>query len=505
MAYRSEFPRICVALGAGEASALEKLAREACDRGEEFLEFRLDALEEPSQGLNIIRRLKSRHPEVQVLATCRRRPNGGAFRGSIEEELRLLEAAVEAGAQSVDVEVETAGAAPQRVKALRERARVVVSYHNFQSTPALGPLLRLLAKNPADLHKLITTAQKPSDNLRVLEAAAAARREPLLAFAMGEMGVPSRVLALARRSPFTYAAPLGAAGTAPGQVSSLLLRRQYRVERHTAATQVFGVIANPVGHSISPAVHNRAFQARHFDGVYVPFQVEPRHLTDFMTVVKGLPVAGFSVTIPHKQRVMRHLTAIDPVARQIGAVNTVYRKHGRLRGANTDAAGVTGPLEKRLKLKNKKILIVGNGGAARSAAFTLADTGAQVFLTGRNPAKVRALARACGAAALDAAQMAGRYFDVLVHATPLGMYPRVEESYFRDEIPADVVFDMVYNPLETLLAKNARKTGKKVICGLEMFLEQAAAQFEIWTGMEPPRLAMEAAAREALGAKTHAA
>jgi 3-dehydroquinate dehydratase/shikimate dehydrogenase len=224
-----------------------------------------------------------------------------------------------------------------------------------------------------------------------------------------------------------------------------------------------------------------------------------------MKLVRELPLMGFSVTIPHKQRIMRFLSAVDPAARRIGAVNTVYRRHGRLHGANTDVAGVLGPLRKCLKLKGKKVLIAGNGGAARSAAFALADEGSQVFLTGRNAARVRALARACGGVAVDGAQLAGRYFDVLIHATPLGMYPNVNGCFFPEKIPADVVFDMVYNPLDTVLLRNARRAGKKAICGLEMFLEQAAAQFEMWTGMAPPRLAMEAAAREALGGQRHAA
>ncbi len=499
MAYRSEFPRICVALGCAETDKLEKLARQACEDGEEFLEIRLDMLSEPAAGVAVVRRLRSRYPDAYVLATCRRKTNGGQFRGGVEEELRILEAAVEAGAQAVDVEVETAQAAPEKVRALQERARVVASYHNFESTPALAPVLSRLEQAPADVLKLVTTARKPTDNLRVLEVARNSGSKPLVVLAMGEAGLPTRVLSLARHAPFTYAAPPSAAGTAPGQVSARLLRRQYRAERLTADTAVYGVIANPVGHSISPAVHNRAFQARRVDAVYLPFQVEERQLADFFRLAAELPVAGFSVTIPHKQKVLRFLAGVDPLARRIGAVNTVYRRHGKLRGTNTDAIGVTGPLAKRLKLKGAQILVIGNGGAARGAVFALADQGARVFLTGRNPARVRALARVSGATPVERERLAGRHFDALVHATPLGMRPKTGESFFRDHIPADVVLDMVYNPLETLLLRQAAAEGRKVIPGLEMFLEQAAAQFEIWTGTAAPRLAMEAAAKEALG------
>ncbi|MBI3667217.1 MAG: shikimate dehydrogenase [Acidobacteria bacterium] len=508
MARRSEFPKICVALGCPQPEKLERLAREACENGEQFLEIRMDMLEEPPRAVEVIRRLRERYPDALLVATCRRQQNGGRFRGGIEQQLQLLEAAVEAGARAVDVEIETAGQAREPLLDLQKRAKLMVSYHNFQSTPALDPILRRLEKAPGDLYKLVTTARKPSDNLRLLELCARPHSRPLVGLAMGEAGVPSRVLSLSRHCPFTFAsAPFrpGTSGTsyptAPGQVPCWAMRRQYRVERHTMDTRIYGVIANPVGHSISPAVHNRAFQARRIDATYLPFLVAPNHLRDFLKLAAELPVDGFSVTIPHKQKVLRYLNAVEPAARRIGAVNTVYRRHGRLHGANTDAAGVTRPLEKRLKLKGAEILIVGNGGAARSAAFALIDKGARVWLTGRNPDRVRALARACGAAAVDQAGLAGRRFDALVHATSLGMHPRVDQSYFRDHIPADLVFDMVYNPCETLLLQNARAAGKAVISGLEMFLEQAAGQFEIWTGRPAPRLAMETAAREALAAE----
>ncbi|MBI3698692.1 MAG: type I 3-dehydroquinate dehydratase, partial [Acidobacteria bacterium] len=156
MAYRSDFPRICVALGCAESDKLEKLAAEACDSGEQFLEIRLDMLASPPQGIAVMCRLKARHPEVFLLATCRRKQNGGQFTGSIEEQFQLLEAAVEAGAQAVDVEIETASAAPAGLAAFRFRAKVVVSYHNFQCTPPLEPVLRKLEKTPADVYKLVT-------------------------------------------------------------------------------------------------------------------------------------------------------------------------------------------------------------------------------------------------------------------------------------------------------------------------------------------------------------
>jgi len=208
------------------------------------------------------------------------------------------------------------------------------------------------------------------------------------------------------------------------------------------------------------------------------------------------------VTIPHKQRVMRYLDVIDPLARRIGAVNTVWRKAGKWRGTNTDARGVTVPLGRRLRLARAAVLLVGNGGAARGAAWALADAGAALAITGRNPDRVRAFARMCGGEALTPEQAENRQFDALVHATPLGMFPKVDDCFFRDRIPAEVVLDMVYNPAETVLLRRAAEQGREVIPGTEMFLEQAVAQFELWTGESAPRSAMEKALAEALANHT---
>jgi 3-dehydroquinate dehydratase / shikimate dehydrogenase len=232
--------------------------------------------------------------------------------------------------------------------------------------------------------------------------------------------------------------------------------------------------------------------------VYLPFLVKAVQLKDFLLMAEKLPLAGFSVTIPHKQKILRYLDLIDPLARRIGAVNTVWRKAGKWRGTNTDVAGVTQPLSRILRLQNASVLIVGNGGAARGVACALSDAGAKIALVGRNADRVRALSKVCGAEALGREQLGSRHFDVVVHATPLGMYPHVNECFFNGNIPAEVVFDMVYNPLETMLIQRAREQGKTVIPGLDMFLEQAAKQFELWTGESAPRAVMQKAAMEAL-------
>lgn len=505
MAQRSSLPPICIALGFPTAQRLLEAARRELDNGERFLEFRLDYLPQPEQGVEAIRAFLAEHPDAWILATCRRHQNQGRFNGSVEEEIRYLEAAVEAGAKAVDVEIESAENASARLESFRGRALLLVSYHNFEGTPSMESVFRRMSRVQADAYKLVTTARKPSDNWRVLSVAKAHPKTQLVLLAMGEIGFPTRVLSPVFGGLFTYAAPLTAEGTAAGQVCARQLRNLYRFDKFSKSAKVFGVIADPVRHSISPAVHNRAFQARRVDAVYLPFLVHPPQLKDLLVLAEKLPLSGFSVTIPHKQKIIRYLDAIDPLARRIGAVNTVWRKAGKWRGANTDSDGVTVPLARMLRISKASVLVVGNGGAARSAAFALSEAGARLALVGRNPDRVRALAKACGGEPLLKEQLPGRGFDAVIHATPLGMYPHVDECFFEGNIPGDIVFDMVYNPMETVLLRRAREQGKTVIPGIQMFLEQAAHQFEIWTGESAPRAVMEKSALEALHQETGAA
>ncbi|MEO8596186.1 MAG: shikimate dehydrogenase [Candidatus Solibacter sp.] len=503
MAQTRSLPRICIALGLPDVPTLLEHARREAEAGEQFLEFRLDYLSEPCKGAEAIPQFLEQFPDCILLATCRRHQNHGRYNGSIEEQLAVLDLAVRNGAHAIDIEIETAEVAQDRLGHFRGRTFVIVSYHNFEATPPMDTVVNRVMKVPADAYKIVTTARKPSDNVRVLSAAKALPKYKLVVLAMGELGFPTRVLSPVFGGIYTYASPMYVEGTAAGQVSSKYLRHLYRVEKLGKTAKIYGVIADPIRHSISPAVHNRAFQSKRVDAVYLPFLVSPACLRDFFSLAAKLPLAGFSVTIPHKQKIIRYLDTVDPLARRIGAVNTVWRKAGKWRGTNTDAAGVTGPLSRLLKISGASVLIVGNGGAARSAACALADAGAKISLVGRNPDRVRALSKICGADALGKDQLEAKHFDAVVHATPLGMYPHVNECFFEDRIPAEIVFDMVYNPLETVLVKHAKEQGKTVVPGLEMFIEQAVRQFEIWTGETAPRSVMQKAALEALSGNGH--
>ncbi len=498
MAQTRPLPRICIALGLPDVATLLEHAKREAEAGEAFLEFRLDFLADPCKGAEAIAGFLDQFPDCTILATCRRHQNHGKFNGSMEEQLAILDVAVRSGAQSVDIEIETAEIAHDRLSQFRGRAQVVLSYHNYEATPPMDTIVARMLQVPADAYKIVTTARKPSDNIRVLSAAKGLPKQHMIVLAMGELGFPdARALPGFRRRLHlrrAHAEPWHRCRT--GQRA--YLRHLYRVEKlardrahlrgHCRPGPPLDLARGPQSRFSVAAGGCRLSSLPGFAGF----------LRDFFSLADKLPLAGFSVTIPHKQKIIRYLDAVEPLARRIGAVNTVWRKAGKWRGTNTDAAGVTGPLARLIRLNKSNILIVGNGGAARGAAFALSDAGAKISLVGRNADRVRALAKVCGAEALMREQLSSLHFDAVVHATPLGMYPHVNDCFFAGDIPADVVFDMVYNPLETQLLKRAREQGKTVIPGLEMFIEQAARQFELWTGESAPRPVMQKAALEAL-------
>ena len=481
-----------MALGLPTAQQLSRAVEGEYKDGTTFFEFRLDYLSHPETAVELITDLNARQPNIAILATCRHKQHNGFYSGPVETQIALLRDAAKAGAMAADLEVESAECAKPALPSIREHGALIISYHNFANTPALEPALRRLRRIPADAYKIATTAKKPSDNIRLLQLVRDHRDVPLIAFTMSEVGTVTRILTPSLGAAFTYACSSECDGTAPGQIRARLMRSLYRADKLTKDTRVYGIIADPVAHSKSPLIHNRAFQARRCDAVYVPFLVSSVNLGDWMKLANALPVCGFSVTIPHKQRIMRYLDTVEPLAKRIGAVNTVWRKAGRWRGTNTDVQGLMNPLSRHLRLAHASVLIAGYGGAARAAAVALADAGAKLTITGRNMQTAQQLARAVKAetASLQTAQHS--HFDALVHATPVGMYPNVNEVLFEN-VPAEVVLDMVYNPQETLLLKRAKEQGRTVIYGSEMLIDQAAHQFEIWTGESAPRGVMQAA------------
>jgi 3-dehydroquinate dehydratase/shikimate dehydrogenase len=291
--------------------------------------------------------------------------------------------------------------------------------------------------------------------------------------------------------------------TAPGQLSLDSMLNLYRAARITRRTRVYGVIGDPIGHSLSPLLHNTAFRAREFDAVFVPFLV--RNLRDFLGAMEKFSVAGLSVTIPHKETILRSLDDCDPLAERIGAVNTVVvRGGGRLYGYNTDYVGVLRSLEQRMRLAGSRVLLYGAGGAARAAAFALAQAGSVVCVCARRLDRARALARTVAGQVVARADLTHEFFDAIVNCTPIGMHPRGGSPLVSAELNCRIVMDMVYRPRETELLQLARGKGIEIISGVEMFLAQGFAQYEIWTGEHAPEGAMRRAVESALDREENA-
>lgn len=479
-------------------------ALQQAERTARVAELRLDALGSVPAIVALLERLARHRTRLTLIATCRGRAEGGEFPGSPSAQLALLNLAVRAGCRWIDIEAKALEGFPPRLRAaLLPPVGRIVSFHDFRRTPPqLERLYSRLARLGADRVKIaVTPILSGRDNLAVLRLARR-HRGRVLALSMGTAGIPGRVLALRAGSALAYAALDRGRTTAPGQLAWSDLRQLYRPHRLNARTRVYGVIGDPIAHSLSPAMHNAAFLHRGLNAVYLPFEV--KDLGDFLACLEPLGVAGFSVTHPHKQAILRHLDGVDPLAASIGAVNTVVvRGGGKLYGYNTDYVGVLRTLQGHIRLQGSRVLLVGAGGAARAVAFALATAGAFIGVTARRPGAARALARAVGGEAVPRAALARRRFDAIVNCTPVGQAPDVAASPLRArELNCCVLFDLVYTPRETALLRLARLRSPsfggqarriRVVPGWQMLVEQGAAQFEIWTGLRAPLAVMRRA------------
>jgi len=480
-------PRVCVSvIGSDAAEMVEKA--ETLVRDNSFLEFRLDYLSKPALALPKIKRFIEAHPRTVLIATCRRAAAGGKFRGSMASQLDVLGKAAAVGCQLLDVELPTANKCkPEQLQRLRNRAALILSFHDFRATRKLEETLEKMLAFPADFYKIVSTATTLSDNVTMMKfLSREGDKHSLICMCMGEQGIISRVLGVRAGSVFTFASAGLGEETAPGQVTAQELRTVYRIEQVDAATRVYGVAGDPVSHSLSPTIMNAAFRRENVNAVYLTLHAKA--LKDLITCVREIPIHGISVTMPYKESILKHLDNTDSHTIKIGACNTVVRaQDGKLYGFNTDAAGIVRPLERRLTtLEGARILVLGAGGAARAAVFGLKERGAEVYILNRTSGPAQKLARQARARTLKRPDLKKFAFDVIINATPVGMGNTRETPLQDKEINARYVFDMVYDPPETRLLKLARERGAQIIPGIEMFVHQAARQFEIWTGKPAP-------------------
>jgi 3-dehydroquinate dehydratase / shikimate dehydrogenase len=459
------------------------------------VELRLDWLGNDLERMRFLGWLsRNTRRGMTFLATCRRRAGGGLFRGSVAQQLKWLARARVAGCAWCDIEIETLRST-QTGPGLHAVGlpRVLLSAHDFQRTPPLQRVTAILRSRVADGIKIAAHTSTIADSVRMLKFARQTQNS--VAVPMGEVGLPARVLALREGSALAYA-PVEIA-TAPGQVSLREFKRLYRAHELTHQTRVYGVIGNPIQHSLSPLLHNTGFVEREMDVVFLPFLVED--LRDFLKAIPEFGIRGFSVTIPHKQSILRHLEECDRLATEIGAVNTVELHDGKLYGSNTDALGILRSLARRIRIRRSRILILGSGGTARAAAFALSREGAAVAICARRESAARDLARLVGGEALPRRALRTERFDAVLNTTPLGMHPHEQISPLKaSELHCRIVMDAVYRPERTQLLKLAARKGITTISGVEMFLAQGIAQWELWMKRRAPEQAMRRAVLRAL-------
>lgn len=486
---RSRLGKVCVAIIGNTPTELIDKA-EVVLRDTHFVEFRLDYLAKPAQALPSIGAFLQSNPTVTAIATCRRSSDGGRFGGKLLEELEILIQAAHAGCQIVDLPLESAEAleAPDLDRMRSAGAAILLSHHDFSVTKNLESIASRAQSFHPDFIKIVPTAKHLADNLILIQFLENMTDTiNIVGICMGDAGIISRVLGVRAGSAFTFAAASEGDETAPGQIAARTLIETYRIDQVDAATKIYGVAGNPVSHSLSPIMLNTAFRRETINAVYLALQTPKTQ--DLLKLVHAVPLQGLSITMPFKQEILQHLERTDPLSTKIGACNTVLRaQDGKLYGFNTDVAGIVLPLEKRFSsLRGVKALVLGAGGAARAAVFGLRDKGADVIILNRTAETAQKLARQSGAKTIKREALAKTDFDVIINATPVGMTGEKAASPLEaEELRTRLVFDLVYNPLETPLLRLARQQNIAVITGIEMFVQQGARQFEIWTGKPAP-------------------
>ena len=490
---------ICVSIGRGRHRHVIAEHKHLAENNIRLVELRLDYI----QGTVGVKRLLKDRP-CPVIITCRRGIDGGRWGGSEEARLMLLRTAIAEEADYVDLEDDVAVTIRRYGKTKR-----IVSHHDFHKTPSdLTALHKKLASMDADVVKIATMANHPTDNLRMLEMVRVSKI-PTVGICMGDIGTPTRILSGRAGSPFTYATFQDDRVLAPGQIGWQRMRDVYRYNSISPTTKIYGVVADPVGHSLSPVVHNAALTANNIDAVYLPFRVPADQFDEFIALADRWPLAGLSVTIPHKESVLHHVASMDDLVKDLGAANTLLFGPSGVASYNTDTKAAVDSLAAVLLDKEnqtlnpgigvKTALVLGAGGAARAVALGLKKCGVDVTVSSRtfDRAKKIGLDMNC-----KAVEWNSRYripYDCIVNATPIGMHPNVDETPFDKEHlrPYMVVFDTVYNPENTLLVKEARLIGCSIVTGVDMFVRQASSQFAIWHNCEASQQLMHDALKRA--------
>jgi len=498
--------RLCVAIFLTTVEQAKRDVAAAVEAGADLIELRVDQIDDPATVRSVVADFS-----IPFIVTCRPTWEGGHSELPDQQRVNLLSGVAPTDESLLlDIELRTA----QRVSLGDIENRLILSYHDFTGRPdRLTNVFTELSDSPAEVAKIVWTARTIRDNLEAFELLQH-RQKPTIALCVGEAGLISRVLAKKFGAFLTFASLTKDTGTAPGQVTIADMKKLYRWDAINPRTKIYGVVGSPIMHSMSPAIHNAAFDEIGHDGVYLPMLVNEGYesfkafMESFLTF-EPLDLAGLSVTIPHKENALRYLkekgAQVEELADRIGAVNTILverRDHQPvLRGMNTDYAAILDSITSKMgiprdQLENYRVAVLGAGGTGRTAVAALAHYGATVVVYNRTKERADALAKEFDGhtgkvVSARIEKLCDSCCHIFINTTSVGMHPNVDQSPLGDRPPnfssETVVFDTVYNPMKTKLLSQAQAAGAKTIGGVEMFVRQAAGQFEAWTAKPAPR------------------
>ena len=489
--------KICIPITADTVEeALEELKKAEARNG--IVELRLDFIKDIDEG-KVEELLKNpRVKTKEVIAACRPKFEGGNFEGSEEERILLLKKAVELNVEYVDVEFKTNKELINDLNSNNNKSKIILSYHNFDETPQLEELENIydeIKKLDPDLVKMVTVANSLNDNFKIFRLLEG--KNDLIGFCMGIKGQISRVLAPKFNSLVTFASLGKGKESADGQLTIDEMRDEYNIGLIDNGTRILGVIGEFAENSKSRHMHNRMFKEKGVNFIYHPLKLEKNELEEFMDNFRKFDFAGAAVTVPHKVDIIKYLDDVDETAKNIGAVNTIVNNNGRLIGYNTDYFGAIEALKEKTQLSNKKVLVIGAGGAARAVVYGLKKEYAQITIINRTDEKAQKIAEEFNIKADKLENIKGLIEDneIVINTTSVGMKPNLNESIIPEEYleKGKIIMDIVYTPIRTKLIDSAEKSGCITITGDRMLVYQAMRQYELWTKEKPDFEIMESA------------
>ncbi|KAF2287934.1 hypothetical protein GH714_003324 [Hevea brasiliensis] len=495
---------ICAPVIAESVDQMLTQMKKAQELGADLVEIRVDFLKNfsPRQNLEVL----IKQSPLPTLITYRPKWEGGEYDGQESKRQEALRLAIELGSDFVDVELKVAQGFFSSIQGKKpEKVKIIVSSHNYESTPSIeeiGELVARIQATGADIVKIATTALDITDNARMFHVLVHSQ-VPMIGLVMGERGLMSRILTAKYGGFLTFGSIEAGIVSAPGQPTIKDLLDLYNLRLIGSDTKIHGVIGNPIGHSKSPHLYNAAFKSVGFNGIYLPLLVD--NVANYISTYSSPDFVGYSYTIPHKEDGLKCCDEVDPIAQAIGAISCMIRRptDGKLMGYNVDYLGAIGAIEEALRgsngtppsvspLAGKLFVVMGAGGAGKALAYGGYEKGARVVVANRTYEKAKELASKVGGQAMTLAELKDFHPEegmILANTTSVGMKPRIEDTPLPKEALKhySLVFDAIYTPKLTRLLREAQECGATIVYGTEMFINQAFVQFERFTGLPAPK------------------